>query len=127
MSSGLPAFTDLWDWPDTPGNRQLLLSVFNSCRYPSYGMASITKRLHLKGPRLVCPIDSRLWDAWIIPNPQNWLTSDLVDVTFEIGWELRARRTSLRRLKTTADSMGWPFDALSILRLYDIVSWWECQ
>jgi hypothetical protein len=121
----LPASTDIWDWPDTPANRAALRHAFSCCRYYSYGPALITKLLHLKRRRLVVPVDSRLRRAWPIPTPRGAELDELVDITFDIGRELRKRRASLARLRRTADAMGWPYNRLSTLRLYDVISWWN--
>jgi hypothetical protein len=120
----LPTAVDIWDWPDTAGNRSALRQAFSSCRYYSYGPALMTKMLHLKRRRLIIPIDTRLRRAWTV-TPGGELDG-MVDITFAIGSELRRRRGSLRQLRKTADGMGWPYNNLSTLRLYDIVSWWKC-
>lgn len=120
----LPANTDIWDWPDNPANRAALRHTFWCCRYFSYGPALITKLLHLKRRRLIIPIDSRLRKAWPTP-PHQAEMDELVDITFDIGRELRRRKASLARLRKVADEMGWPYNSLSTLRLYDIISWWH--
>ncbi|MGH9169712.1 MAG: DUF6308 family protein [Acidimicrobiales bacterium] len=121
----LPSATDIWDWPDSPANRAALRLAFSRCRYHSYAHALITKMLHLKRRRLIIPIDSRLRKAWVIPYKKAWTLNEMVDVTFQVGGELGQRPETLRLLRATADRMGWPYNTLSTLRLYDIVSWWN--
>jgi len=120
----LPTAVDIWDWRDNAANRMALRQAFWSCRYYSYGPALMTKMLHLKRRRLIIPIDTRLRKAW--PIPAGAELDDMVDITFAIGRELSHRRASLRQLRKIADGMGWPYNNLSTLRLYDIVSWWKC-
>lgn len=119
----LPGATDIWDWPDIPANRAALRHAFSCCRYYSYGPALITKLLHLKRRRLIIPVDSRLRKAW--PTTRRAELDELVDITFDVGRELRTRRAGLDQLRRTADAMGWPYNSLSTLRLYDIISWWN--
>lgn len=121
----IPDHLELWDWEDTPENRGDLSRLFDLCRsyFAEFGPPKITKLLHLKRPLLIPIIDDQVRRAWNPRARTEWSVAELVDIAFEMGKELGSRRPGLSVLKAVADSLGWPYNSLSRLRLYDIVSW----
>lgn len=120
----VPSDVDLWEWrTDGDRNRATLESLFEACRFKGFALASITKMLHLKRPRLIPIIDDWVRQAWIRPYRRKWTMPEAADLTFRMGDELSLRLEGLNELRGVARSLGWPYDALSTLRLYDIVFW----
>jgi Family of unknown function (DUF6308) len=119
----IPQHTDLWDWNDDDANRANLKTLLRACRLPQYGVASIFKMLHLKRPQLIPVIDDWARRAWTARYSEAWTLDELVETTFLMGKELGARQEGLNEMREVAVSMGWPYNSLSRLRLYDIVFW----
>lgn len=119
----IPKETALWDWPETPQNRENLLALFNSVRVPSYALAQVSKLLHRKRPELLPVVDDQVRRAWQTPFKSHWRSEDYVRIVFDIGTELRNRMEVLRALKEMADELGRPWSQLSPLRLFDILSY----
>jgi hypothetical protein len=90
---------------------------------PQYGVASIFKMLHLKRPQLIPIIDEWAREAWAKTYSQSWTVDQLVDITFAMTKELGRRLESLNEIQEVALQLGWPYNSLSKLRLYDIVFW----
>ncbi len=117
----IPQHVDLWDWPlDEGNNRANLRDLISECRVPSNAVASIFKMLHLKRPQLIPVIDDWTRQAWNESYSRKWTFDELVEIMSRMSRELGARREGLEELQTVAQDLGWPFNSLSRLRLYDV-------
>lgn len=119
----IPQHVDLWEWPDIEQNRAQLRGLLSECRMLSYGVARISKMLHLKRPQLIPVIDDWIRRAWSGCYSENWTFDDLVEITFAMAKELGARHKGLNEIREVAQEMGWPYNSLSRLRLYDVTFW----
>lgn len=126
----IPRDLDLWEWSEPRHKKQeALTNLYRSCNMPRFKAASFSKMLHRKRPQLLPILDEYVMTAWGIRKGSRWSSDTLADITLKLGDALSDHQVQLNlsKLQTDVADLGPPWSALTRLRIYDIVTYWQTR